>query len=565
MAVTTPPPPVTPPPSPEAPFVKERVAFEVTRETIESTVVFFLALIVYEAIGYRVVVQQHVVSFDGLARLAHAYFVWWNAPPKLTAVGFVWPPIATLVFLPLAAIKPLATSLIGLTLMSAVFGAGTLVVLNGLLRFLRMPALVRYALVAAYGVNPMILDYSTNGMAEVVYLFFLALGLSAFLRWYLLREAKFLIIAGLGFSFGVLSRYEVIAWVGLLVIAITAVLIRSQVTREEVEGSLLAYLAPVAYAIGLWLFVNWLILGNPLSWLGQQVPQTVSTPQNTSSIGSPVPAATPGVHLGLGYVIGHVIAVNWDIFPLTAFVFFVLAASFVFLRDLMGGVLALTLAMNGLVTAGLMISSSAAGYLQLRYNMRSMPLDLVGVGWLYHALPLRRLRIAVPIAATAVALLTIPVTWGTMRTYPYQFLEQAFTRALATGANQEGTHSKGGYAVGIEPEQQAASWISTHVNTRDAILTDDAQSFPVMLLTGHPDWFADRIDHGDSVWLDLREHPWGRVRYALVSDVALNDLTLLRYPGMLTVGEPGFHQVYRNARWAIFSVDKHPPPTRRTP
>jgi len=107
---------------------------------VENAGLFLAATAAYGALGLWLVLREHVLVYDGLARLSHAYFVWWNAPPKLTAIGFVWPPIATLMFLPFAAIKPLATSLAALPLSSAVFGALLLVMLNRLFTLMRMPA-----------------------------------------------------------------------------------------------------------------------------------------------------------------------------------------------------------------------------------------------------------------------------------------------------------------------------------------------------------------------------------------------------------------------------------------
>ena len=89
----------------EAPFAKRRRRVSPKRDARESFVLFAVAYAVYAVIGYRAVVVDRVVPFDSLARLAHAYFVWYNAPPKLAAVGFIWPPVSTLVFLPLAATR----------------------------------------------------------------------------------------------------------------------------------------------------------------------------------------------------------------------------------------------------------------------------------------------------------------------------------------------------------------------------------------------------------------------------------------------------------------------------
>ena len=71
-------------------------------------------------------------------------------------------------FLPLAAIKPLATSLVALPLTSAVFGGLLLVVIERLLGLTGLSRPRRYALVAAFGANPMIAFYASNGMAEIV-------------------------------------------------------------------------------------------------------------------------------------------------------------------------------------------------------------------------------------------------------------------------------------------------------------------------------------------------------------------------------------------------------------
>src|SRR3954464_3426218 len=67
-----------------------------------SVIVFATTFLFYAVIGLKVVVFQHVVVPDGWARLAHAYFAFYNAPAKLAAIGFIWPPIGTLVLLPLA-------------------------------------------------------------------------------------------------------------------------------------------------------------------------------------------------------------------------------------------------------------------------------------------------------------------------------------------------------------------------------------------------------------------------------------------------------------------------------
>ncbi len=61
-----------------------------------------------------------------------------------------------------------------------------------------------------------------------------------------------------------------------------------------------------------------------------------------------------------------------------------------------------------------------------------------------------------------------------------------------------------------------ARYITDHVQQPNAILTDDSQTLEVMLLSGRPDLFLDRIDHGDMAWRRVLNNPFGRVKYFLL-------------------------------------------------
>ena len=552
MSVVAPERPATVRPEPQpARFEKHRRnSFRVTRTFAGGLTLFVTAFAAYFALGYRIVVQQHVIPFDAMARLAHAYFVWWNAPPKLAAIGFVWPPLSTIVFLPVAGIRPLATSLVALPLTTAFFAATLLVLLDRVLALARLGWKRRLPLVVLFGVNPMIVFYSVNGMSEIVYLTFLVAGVYFFLRWFLSRESRFIVLTAVAFSFGVLSRYEVITWVVLLTVALVAAMIRQHVSRTEIEGSVVAYLAPVVYAIGLWLFVNWLILGNALYFLTQQAPGFAqSTPTTT-----PPPPGVGTAHIPPSTITRELVTLNWHLFVPTIIVTVALLVAFAMRRDLMSAVIAGFIALNAFFTGVLIWTSGNLGLLQLRYNMRAMPLAIAGVAWLLitarssagangdlaRVARAARRRAADDVAHDADVPLPVPRAG-------------VHARDLHR-ADQEGKTSIGGYVVGIGPERQMADWITKNAHGRDAILTDDAQSFAVMLLTGHPDWFVDRIDGGDTQWLATLDQPFGKVQYLLVSSIATNDLARYRYPHLFAGGEPGFTPVYSTPHFTIFRV-----------
>ena len=107
-----------------------------------------------------------------------------------------------------------------------------------------------------------------------------------------------------------------------------------------------------------------------------------------------------------------------------------------------------------------------------------------------------------------------------------------------------------------------AHYINAHDRLQNSILTDDSQTFSVMLRTGRPDLFWDRIDKGDGEWRDALVSPWGRVRYLLVT---ADDLIRQQYPRLYEgKAVPGMTPVYetreRTRKFILVRVAAHRPP-----
>jgi hypothetical protein len=525
-------------------WTKERGKWRPSRLLLEHLALFAVASSLYFALGLWIVLREHIVLFDGLSRLAHAYFVWWNVPPKLTAIGFVWPPMATVVFLPFTLIRPLATSLVALPLVSALFGGALLVMLNRLFVLCGMKRWQRYPLIVAFGINPMIAFYASNGMSEIVYLFLLVGGIDSFLRWYLTRSPGALIFAAMFFAFGILSRYEVFTWALVLPLSLVMISIRQRVSRSEVEGRLLTYLAPISYAAGLWFFFNWLILGSPFYFLKQQAPGAPTSPGQA-------PPPVQHTHLSPLQIADKIASLNWHLFPPTILVLAALAVVLYRRRDLMTATLIVMLVLNAAFTWLIIVGSGALAYLELRYNMRAMPIAIAAVGWIFLVTPRAR-RVWVWGAALAMLLAAIPATAQTMETFRYQYRESNFIHAVRTGQ---------GLPDQLGDARRAARWIDEHVHTNDAVLTDDSQTFPAMLLSGRPGLFWDRIDRGDAQWLLARDDPWGRVRYFLYIPGG-PDLIAAKYPALTRGANPGLTPVFRAGKYVVVRVAPHPPRIR---
>ncbi len=542
---------------------------------IEVFSVFLICFAAYMGLGWRIVHDQHLIVFDATARLAHAYFVFWNAPPKLASIGFVWAPLSTLVFLPAVVIKPLATSLVALTVTSGAFAALMMALLVRFCAFLGMPRWQRLTLIAVFAVNPMILYYAVNGMSEAPYLCLLTAALYFFVRWFVDEESHWLFPCGVAMTFAVLSRYEVFGYAVVLLIAVPVTLMIRRRSQDEVEGSTIAFFAPVVYGLGLWIFFNWLIIGDPLFWLHEQIgigggSDPLSTAATSAaSVGA---AAAPG----RGELFGDLLRVNALLFPLVLASIPALLVTWglslrkgtsrlVAKNGLMAFWMVLLVSTNALFTGLLLIKSPDSNLLQLRYNMRAMPVAVMGLVWLWYSMPGARSRLAVWGAGIAILLATLPFTWHVMNTWQYQYEENIFTKALRTGQDQEGNNLGGPYTIGNADDREMAQYILKSVpRSRDGILTDDGQTFGVMLATGHPEYFRDRIDKGDASWKRVLSKPWGHVDYLLVARYPLPPAGIVdeiqkRYPGVRTESLPGVSVEHANGHYVLLRVSRTKP------
>jgi hypothetical protein len=514
-----------------------------------------VAFAVYAAIGWKLVVLQHVVVPDGWSRLAHAYFVFYGYPEKLAAIGFIWPPMLTLVLLPFAVVKPLATSLMALPLMSATFGAGVLVVLDRILALARMRPAFRYPLLAAFGLNPMILFYATNGMGEIVSLFFLTVAAYALLSWYVnpSRRLRHLVMLSLALTLGFLSRYEQILWVLPAMFVVFGTILINRVRSDELQAWFIAFVAPIVYGLGLWLLANWMIVGTPFYWLHAET---------STEIGVSVTAHT---HPSLTSAFYHAVGLNAHLFFPAIVAFAVLAVVLAFRHDIMTAGILSFLIMNALFSAGMFYVSDDLQYFELRYNIRAIPITIACIAWLYLLAKSRRQRMAVWCVSLIALIAAIPFTWQTMATSNSGFLEDAFVNELLTirDATGETGHVLGSAVpLGVQNEAAMAAYIRSHISERNSILTDDDKSFGVILFDGRADIYWTRISKGDAAWWKVLNKPWGVVKYLLVSPEGLGggpDLAFERYPALASHGLPGFTRVYGNVRYVLYRVAAHDP------
>jgi hypothetical protein len=524
------------PPTARRLTVVERVA-EPARPRREGRVLllFVAAYAAYALVGLIATLGLHVVVGDAESRLAHAYFVWWNDPPKLAAIGFVWPPLQTIVLLPLALIKPLATSLAALPLTSAAFGAALVVLLDRAMRMAHVGRVTRWVIVGSVAANPIVVYYAANGMAEIVYLTFLTAALYFFVRWAERGAWTDAALSAMAFGLGSMLRYEVALWL-VLAVAGLIVVARRRGGPLHVESTGLALLTPCVYAIALWSYLNWQILGSPLAFFTEQFPTRPAV-------------AAPTDFLGLA---GEAIALNAVVFPAALLVAAVAAGRGVLRRDGFAFVLAGFCLLGLLTTVGLLALTEEPALLELRYNIRAIPVTVVVAAWLLAHTPPKLQRKAA-LAAAVVFVVSVPASGLTMARYSFTIGERPFLTALATLERQDGKTG-----VSLADQREMARAVARLAPAHESVLTDDAATFGVILVDGHPERYLDRVDFGDRRWLRIARRHSGNVRFMLIRRIQVGgpfDALRGLYPTLDTGRPPPFVRlVHSNRSYALYEL-----------
>jgi hypothetical protein len=243
--------------------------------------------------------------------------------------------------------------------------------------------------------------------------------------------------------------------------------------------------------------------------------------------------------------------------PLALIVLPLLLVAFIAARSDMALWLAVFIALGIVVEGANALIKDQAGQLIMRDAMPVMLCAILGAAWLYRMSG--GLRPVVWIGTMVVLAVTLPLTWIAMQDYPFQNQEQAFVRAVKTGKDQEGTSSRGGFNVGIAPEAEMAAYLQKVASKDRDVLTDNAQTFGVMLLNGRPQDFFDRADKGDAKWKSVLRDPYGKVSYMLVARNSAGDLVRQAYPRIVKGNDPAFPTAFVTDRYVLARVPERNP------
>lgn len=514
---------------------------------LEGWIVAIFFAVAYGVIGYFVVTDARIVSFDALHRLNDAYMVWWNSPPKLAAISLASAPLGSVAFLPFTLIKPLATSLIALPVLTAVAAGLMMALVNSILRRCEIPAPFRFIMLLLFGLNPMLIYYAGNGEPVVLGMVVAALGLLSVISWSATGETLYLVGAGLAMAVAVMVDYGYALWaVGF---ALTIMMIGAGDAKERIRAGLFLFLTPVVYALLVWILLNAIILESPFGWI---TTQNSFIQVNTTGV---LQAVTASPLEALGDLFQVVLGVA----PLGFATVVLLLIVGILKRDSVAFGLFLLALLAAAVPFIRVLVSDEAQLMTLSVGLPLALLALAGAAWVYYSEEGWRIGVAVIMLIGLVA--ALPLGWNAMKDYEYQNQAQAFTRWVEDRESQEGTESVGGYTVGIDPEVTMADYLKNELpQEKDSILVDENFSYGPMITSGRPSLFFDRADKGEGEWEAAIDNPWGEVDYMLIAISREGDQLRKAYPQAVAGGENGMTPIFRTERYVLVQVAATQPP-----
>jgi hypothetical protein len=326
---------------------------------------------------------------------------------------------------------------------------------------------------------------------------------------------------------------------------------------QKARATLMFVLLPFIYCVGMWMYFNWAVQGSPFWFLvnGQQLAtvqgtaETIGGPDGLKTITRMDALRTLGqVHL---------------YFAPALVVLAAIAGWLVIARRHWFAAIVVTFVASNLITSAAIVTLNGNAWMtQLRFNMRSIPVVIIGGAWLLRELHRAGFRVTYHVAMlTWLATLLggwVGAVW-LMENAKVQFTEVSFLRAVTTGDVLTGETDKGGQVLGCKPARKMGEYIDRNIHGRDVILADDSSSFAPMLYSGHPERFLDRVDRGDAYFLDQVNKPTKRVKYVLVAGNAIcsgvaGDLITDRYPTLYEDGATEMPLVYEAGGYRLYET-----------
>ncbi|KAF6634881.1 glycosyltransferase family 39 protein [Paenibacillus sp. LX16] len=509
--------------------------------------VFILALELSAGIYFSYVLGY--MHTDALSRVANAFYVLYSRDPHLGAIGFIWNPLPSLLEMVILLLYPifpaLATYGLAAIILSATFAALTAMLLYraGVRTGLSSGMSIMLALL--YALNPFILLFGANGLSDSLYIYFIMMTVIEFALWLKDRMTASLIVSGLALAMAFWTRYEAVplgvAMAGGVVLAVLF-LHRNMGRRElalreklhKVEATWLLLLLPVVFSGLLWIFFNYLIMGNALYFLNSEYSNTAQSAELLNDDKFVEIFSNPLV--ALKFIASKTL---WYSVPLLAILIIRLLSGRLFRWGTLI-ILLLFLSVPGLQFL-LMMKQSSYGW--FRYFMYVFPIT---VAWLPYELS--QLQGRWRRAAFGLVSVSLLLTAG--------LLSYALTRPdIAPDENSFLTRTGNVNYVRQESDRKIAVWLDEYL-PKSTIMTDSASAYTMIVYSQYPKRFLITSDYSFNKALSYPQD--NHVDYILVpkimSGMPLSKINMV-YPNLYEKGAP-WVQLERefNGEWRLYKV-----------
>ena len=491
---------------------------------------------------------------DAMSRSASALSVLHGADPKLANIGFVWPPLPTLVAVFWSLLYPIwpgvVSSGVAATLTTAVCAGATAAILVMTARRLGLSRKVGWGFALLVAANPMLFLYGSNGMPEGAASPFLTGAVCFLVLFWHSGERLWIAASGTALALGVATVYQGVVFGAAVTVALIVSVLWSTETRvwaprgrvRAIEGLGLLLLVPPVFVGLLWIGANAVIMGDPLDFMYGDY--GYGSFQRSEDYEGPILYVT-------GDLLGALTLVGERVFAFLIPLAFVLLVRLVDRRFWRIDTLALVI-LGLSVPVGMVVPMALVGSPMgfLRYLI--FPL-FVAAGWgLYEIAISRRRRMAVALVLAGWLAAVPPALW--VMTHPSLGLEErGELTALAEG--RDGIDS-------VDTATPVARYLEAHVlpSGRNVVFDSVAQGAMVAVQIRHA--YADQlIITSDRRFKDAIARPGSHgVGYFLMPDPAGTPNAAIgrAYPRLWEGRQPGFRLVEtlqtRLEKWRLYAV-----------
>ncbi len=267
----------------------------------DALIMFLVVFLVETICGIYFSYFKGILLNDAFSRTANAFYVLYIKPIRLASMGFVWNPLPSIFQLPFVALSKIWRPLVsrGISGVITTSFSAAICALILLQVFTKFSIQKKYSIpvILLYALNPFIFFYGMNGMSEGPFFVTVIYIVANLTLWLKEGSPEYIVKMALALAIAFYCRYEAIPFaaavgVGVLINILFSKkekkYVASNLKREKyfyAEGTAIVLYAPIAYAIAIWIFLNWTITGNPFYFLNS-VYSNAAQSQFTSEMGS---------------------------------------------------------------------------------------------------------------------------------------------------------------------------------------------------------------------------------------------------------------------------------------